>query len=98
MLRNIATIFVTIVVILFAVYYNWLYELYIVFGFTRPLIEPYNGGKCKRIEGGYWFTIGNHPCKCNVVKFIYYSIYFFIIKTLKLAKIFTFIIVLDTPS
>ncbi|CAI2173407.1 18584_t:CDS:2 [Funneliformis geosporum] len=50
MLKNILTIFITILVILFAYSYNWLYDTYTLLGFSRPSVKSYDGGKCRRIE------------------------------------------------
>ncbi|GBB86621.1 hypothetical protein RclHR1_01300006 [Rhizophagus clarus] len=51
MFRNIATILITIVVIIIAISYNWFNEFYTIVGYSRPPIKPYENGKCRKVEG-----------------------------------------------
>lgn len=52
-MQNAATIIVIIIAVITALSYNWIDESITIYGFRRPDIKPYEGGKCRVIEGHY---------------------------------------------
>ncbi|RGB29413.1 hypothetical protein C1646_322505 [Rhizophagus diaphanus] len=50
-MQTAATIIVIIIAVITALSYNWIDESITIYGFKRPDIKPYEGGKCRVIEG-----------------------------------------------
>jgi hypothetical protein len=51
------TIFLALLALTFALSYGWITEYVTLLGLNRPDAKPYEGGKCRKIEGHYLLEI-----------------------------------------